>query len=260
MATVERTVERAVLRNVLIMGRSIAATLDTSRASIECAVRTGVCARNAASEAAMRTETLLRAAGGAAALARAQLEARAHTVDEGFAWVRQLGAHANALNHFQRTAAFAPARRPAGLRLRVGQLVAHTHFHADASRGSGVVYGWTEGCDAAVGGHESVADGALVDNRQRFARIDRARQPYYRLLTRGGESRLVAEELLAALLPGDPLAELPVQGASYFFARILYSGQYTPNQWLCDAYPDDVRAAAADAEARATSRGERCQR
>jgi hypothetical protein len=205
-----------------------------------------VCARNAASVFAMRTEELLREHGGGAGLTRAQLSARPQTIDDGFEWVRRLGAHADALDHFERTRAFEPQRRFPGLRLRVGQLVSHSHFHQlDSPRGIGVIYGWQPSCEAQIGSHEAKR---FVDNRETFARIDRAamrEQPFYRLMTRGGESRLVAQELLTPLAPHDASADRPVEGASFFFTRIIRRGQYEANAWLREAYPDDAREASA---------------
>lgn len=238
-ALANQRVERAVLRELFRLGRSIERSCSAER-SIVRAVRSGVCARNAASVFAMRTEELLAEHGGAAPLARHQMRARALSLEDGFEWVRRLGSHADALSRFERSGAFEPQQRTPEVRLRVGQLVAHRHFHVDSSSGTGVVYGWTLSCEAAVSSHESVA--GFVDNRATFARIDKAggrlRQPFYRVITRGGESRLVAQELLEPLGAHDAAADLPVQGASYFFRRIAERGQYEPNEFLRRAFPD----------------------
>ncbi|KAG8465777.1 hypothetical protein KFE25_005347 [Diacronema lutheri] len=230
-------VERAVVREVIRLGARVSRKRSAG-SSIERAVRTGVCARNSASVFAMRTEQLLCEHGGPAAFARAQLCARALTLEDGFEWIRRLGAHADALQHFERTGGFEPQLRTPDVIYAVGQLVAHKHFHVDASNGTGVIYGWTSTCEASVGSHDAAR---FVDNRRTFARIDaaggRLRQPFYRLLTRGGESRLVAQELLQPLGARDACADRPVQGASFFFVRIARRGLYEPNGWLRALYP-----------------------
>lgn len=231
-------VERAVFREILRLGRRVQ-SIRSAGNSIERAVRTGVCARNGASVFAMRTEELLDAHGGPARFLRSQVETRILTLDDGFEWIKRLGAHADALSHFRSSGAFEPQRRPPTVAFRVGQLVAHKNFHRDSSTGIGVIYGWTPTCAASIGSHES---SRFVDNRATFARIDKAgdrlQQPFYRLLTRGGESRLVAQELLQSLDAHDASADLPVQGASFFFVRIIERGLYEPNEFLQRHFPE----------------------
>mmetsp|Transcript_21088 Transcript_21088/g.56800 ORF Transcript_21088/g.56800 Transcript_21088/m.56800 type:complete len:321 (+) Transcript_21088:69-1031(+) len=258
-------VERTVLREIYRLASHIEACADGQ--TIRAAVRSGVCEHNSTSALAIKTEELIERHGGARKAVRAQAVKRPLTLEDGFSWIRTLSLHVAALDDFRDTGAFEPQRRGPDLSFLVGQVVAHRSYHRDSPRGMGVITAWEPSFPEEAHAdepHQVIGDGGpaasscgsgFVDARLCFAAVDRGRggdEPHYRVLTRGGEARLVAQSLLQPLTGAD--GERRMRDGGALFTHLAWQGQYAPNSWLAQRYPDDAHEVRAGELERAQAR------